>query len=51
MKNPQNEKNAEVIYPNLALPSDPLTFMSYSSSQNYRHHVTPTATPGTAHYR
>lgn len=51
MNNPQNEKNAEAICPNLGLPSDPLTAMSYPSSQNYCRHVTPAAAPGAAHQR
>lgn len=51
MNNPQNEKNSEAICPHLGLPSDPLTAMSYPSSQNFCRHVTPSAAPGSEHQR
>lgn len=43
--------DTEKICPYLGLSFDPQTALAYPSSQNYCHHVTPSAAPGAAYQR
>ena len=49
MNSPLNNAETEKTCPYLGIPSDPQTAVGYPSSQNFCHHASPPAAPGTSH--